>query len=399
MKKLCFLLLPVILSSCLGFKMTRIYEPVKKENLLSGLELKLDSGYIEQSRGAERLKLDFITVNKNTNSILYSFFYYNPSNFTTNYLWDKVTHGWIAEYKESSLMDVSYFEKNYEQFIINNDTLLFNQGLNGIYKYLKLTGIALGKFSTSNGKILDEIFTVVPKNEYTNSFTAATNNDFPRNTFYNGTPDLSIHELNNSGTFKQIKFADWNDLKENSQNQFIYNAKSKIGNELTTLSGNKNIVLLHEYKKKILSEVTDAYSLISDYVFNEIVDSTILNQSNSKGYIKLKLIKSNDKNKVGIFFTVTSGLLLFTPNLVGYPFTSAKYKVNLEATIYNNENQKIKTYSTVGIGKAYMALYWGYGIRNTIRTTQSKAVYSALTELKKQIFIDKDEIEKKLNNF
>jgi len=51
--------------------------------------------------------------------------------------------------------------------------------------------------------------------------------------------------------------------------------------------------------------------------FNEILESKMLNQSNSKGLIKLKLIKSNDKNKVGIFFTVTSGLLLFTPNLVG----------------------------------------------------------------------------------
>ena len=411
MKKLYLLLLPVIFCSCIGYKITRIYQPAKKENLITGLELRLDSGYIEQSRGAERLKLDFITINKNTNSVLYSFYYYNPFNYKSNNWFSD----FVAVYKESSLMDVSYFEKTYEQFIINNDTLLFNKGLNGIYKYLNLTGIKLGEFSTNNNRyIIDNIVTLVPKNEYTNSFTAATNNDFPYNTYYNGTPNLTIQDLD-SGTSTKISMFGQGDLRKefkkyrinsptysgiNAKNRLIdptYDAKKQIGTELTTLHSGKNIVLLHEYKKKFVPEVSDAYSLINDYIFNEIVDSTISNQTNPKGYIKIRLIKNTDKSKVGVFFAVTSGLLLFTPNLIGYPFISAEYKVGLEATIYNNNNQKIKTYTSKGVGKAYMALYWGYNLRNTGRTTQSKAVYSALSEFKKQITKDKDEIENLLN--
>jgi hypothetical protein len=101
---------------------------------------------------------------------------------------------------------------------------------------------------------------------------------------------------------------------------------------------------------------------------------------------------------------IANAPFLYIPTFFGSPLTSQKITIKLEAVIYDKDMRLIKSYVTQGTGKAYMAFYWGYAGSASpwmpmamSRTSNSKAIYAALTELSKQIQNDKKEIEEILN--
>jgi hypothetical protein len=99
-------------------------------------------------------------------------------------------------------------------------------------------------------------------------------------------------------------------------------------------------------------------------------------------------------------------VFLLIPNILGYPLGSIRTEIVLETNILDQNNNLIKAYTTSGTGHAHVGLYFGYKgkyLTNkwfpsaVTRAATSKAVYSSLLELKKQLLIDKDEIKRLTN--
>ena len=90
-----------------------------------------------------------------------------------------------------------------------------------------------------------------------------------------------------------------------------------------------------------------------------------------------------------VAFNFISSYLLFTPNLVGFPNTVIHTNIELRATIYNKDHKFIKSYFGHGKGTACVAMYWGYGV-DCSRKSSLIAFKKAMKEIKTNINLDSE---------
>ena len=401
MKKLYIVLLPFLFASCASYKMNRIYEPTKKDNLIEGLDIKFDSTSVEYAMLQNRLKLDFTTQNSETNSTLIAFNYYKPDHrpVSANYLS-------VPQYESTTILDLSAFKKMYGHYLMNDDTLLCRQGLQGIELYIEKNSNSQTKISGTPEDEEYEVKTVVPILRYPKSYTDAVfQNSKTKNGAMSPYYNPSLVTMDNVITTGEvgtllgagIASAILSKRDQNEELKSIHNT----GTELTEANKNKDIVLLNKYRSDVLPMITDFYKLTNDFTTNELINPFLKDQNNYQGFIKFCVI--NKEHKGEYFWMVPT--LLVIPTLLGCPIFAEKVEVVLEASIYNKKNHKIKTYIAKGHGKGYTAFYWGYtnaayskwSPSSRKRAANSKALYTALLDIKQQILRDKQAIERYLN--
>jgi hypothetical protein len=135
----------------------------------------------------------------------------------------------------------------------------------------------------------------------------------------------------------------------------------------------------------------DALSLIETDFRNNIVDSEVP----PAGSITCSM-DCYTQNTTGscLFWTLTSGLTLFTINLLGYPFGAEEGHAYLSVRVYDAADSLIGSYMAKGTATSYVAAYWGYpmpsrsGNGALAKATCLGAVRSALDDAKSQIEAD-----------
>jgi hypothetical protein len=385
----------ILFNSCLGYKMARIYEPKTNSVRIDGVSVIFDSASFEHAMFQDRLKLNFLTENKLTNTTVYDFCYYQPYKFSER-LFGNYT---APSYVNTSLIDLSLFEKNYKKYLIGYDTMLF-KGIEGVDEYIKKTKndktkiVGLNYMSKKSAS--NDLVTLVPvfKNPKTlaNSINSSSSIMYVRTQPIVTYGDLS-YEMSNAIAYTLLSAIE--------ENQAL-KLKHSIGSKITSSDSNKIVVQLHNYHSDVIPTITDAYKLLYTYSCNEFIDTSGFNKEDIKGYIRYRVI--DKQYKLGLFWMIANAPFLYIPTFFGSPLTSQKITIKLEAVIYDKDMRLIKSYVTQGTGKAYMAFYWGYAGSASpwmpmamSRTSNSKAIYAALTELSKQIQNDKKEIEEILN--
>jgi hypothetical protein len=273
MKKILILLIPFLFSGCMGFKLARIYKPdITKNNLFDGFNIKIDSASFEHAMYQDRLRFEFITENRENNSKLYSFAYYHPYFLPS--VWSEFFQ---PAYEKSNIIELQSFNSRFKKYLYNADTLLVNNGIEGIEtffgqtekKFFKLSGI-----SNDSLKIQDKSFiSFFPSSRQNTSFTTThypsfINPDQWKSGFgqsnFSGVPTVLfvisplgaelVQEINNSIQLKKDR-----DTKHN------------LSYSITEAYPGNDLVLLHYYKEYVLPTVSDSYKLIHEFARNEII--------------------------------------------------------------------------------------------------------------------------------
>lgn len=135
-----------------------------------------------------------------------------------------------------------------------------------------------------------------------------------------------------------------------------------------------------------------------------IVDSKICEQNTDlKGTIKFEVLQSELSN--GWYWLIPSGLTMGTINLLGFPLVSQGVKLSMRCTITDLKNNIIYSKIVSGKGKSFIALYYGYGGAGGVhvnsqggvtRSSNMKAVTSAMNLIIKDIILNKNEIMNRL---
>ena len=120
---------------------------------------------------------------------------------------------------------------------------------------------------------------------------------------------------------------------------------------------------------------------------------TAESDSTMNGNIQVELLSFKEKrNALLTFFSAWS---LCIPALIGAPITCVKTTLELQVTIYNKENQNIGIYKAKGIGRAWIAMYWGYG-SDCWRKSSLLALKNVMDKIKADIEKDRESINTKL---
>jgi len=134
-------------------------------------------------------------------------------------------------------------------------------------------------------------------------------------------------------------------------------------------------------------QVQDAITIFTREVENNICKA---NGPNKNGYAVCRIIAAD---------MMGNGLWVLVPPLFvlcGVPSCSFSVEVSAQIDIYDNDNNFIKSYSAVGRGKEYQAMYWGYAGETMMRTATIRALLNAMNEIKVKIQNDQAELAKKL---
>lgn len=132
----------------------------------------------------------------------------------------------------------------------------------------------------------------------------------------------------------------------------------------------------------------------SYHIYENKPDEIALSRLKSKPYhvvLEKHISQSNSNNP--IFDIITIGTL-FTSGLVGIPSYTITATCNMEASIFSENNNQIKTLVAKEQDREFVAAYYGYNMQNAPKVARDIACYKARNELFKQLeTISLDEIK------
>ena len=132
------------------------------------------------------------------------------------------------------------------------------------------------------------------------------------------------------------------------------------------------------YSNPILNDI--------DVIFNRDVENICHLSGTPKGSIKCRLIVGKEKIYGGAGWAVLSGFTLCIPNLFGMPIMSPKCNLQIEVTIFDNNNSVVGRYtSDFRKQKTYVALYWGYSYNNSMKRNARLIFTGCMEDIKRQI--------------
>lgn len=390
MNKLCLFLLPLLFSSCVSYKLTRLYEPEKTGETVSNIELIIDSASVENAMFQNRLHLEFVSENKETGSTLYSYLYFKPERWLNDYGRNGFNFG---NYENSYILNDSVFNLFFAHNLLNSDTLLYARGITGVEDYSNLTGNTWKKVRGISENPDYDLVSIVPTFKYPKTFTNYTVAKLQTNKYY----DLEGWYVYNDYDLRAYDMANtiYSAIQASKKEKDDLLVLHSIGKELTNEIKGDDIILINEYSCDALFSVTDAFKLINDYAQKEIISMIDLNGPNDVGHIEVRI---SDKQLYGGFhWFILSTATVYLVNLVGFPIYSQYVDMDMEITLYNKEQMPIKTYTSSASKRSFSAMYWGYSFAGAAhiwspnsmnRTVNSKAIHSALEDLKEQITLD-----------
>jgi hypothetical protein len=187
-------------------------------------------------------------------------------------------------------------------------------------------------------------------------------------------------------TIKKITIDDHSQLHKTKYSSEIYNEKvlHPKTNSIKEKANTFHTVAIFEPEKRAI----DLIKMFS----REVYGNELLFPTEYIGKIKLELISFEENRTVNLF----NAWFLFFPSLFGMPVSNSKTYLEIKASIMDNTNKLIKEYSSKGEGKAFIALYWGYG-NDVSRKSAIIAFKEAIGNINKKIEEDKEIIRLKLD--
>ena len=127
---------------------------------------------------------------------------------------------------------------------------------------------------------------------------------------------------------------------------------------------------------------------ISHLLQNELSDNIMQTGGLHAGQARFKLLFYNRHNS-GWGYTIPSVLTLWTVNVLGLPYKTVRCDLDLQLEIADAKGRPIVTYSAAGVGRAKVAMYYGYNGGDAVRKANLKALKMALkameTKLQKDV--------------
>lgn len=108
------------------------------------------------------------------------------------------------------------------------------------------------------------------------------------------------------------------------------------------------------------------------------------------GYAVCRVIA--ERHRPGSFWLLSSAVLAFTPNLLGYPAAKSRRWMEVEVEVFDAQRRSLGRYSGYGYATVPVAAYWGYSSDDAARTSSVRAFKAALSEIKTQIDRDADRL-------
>ena len=143
------------------------------------------------------------------------------------------------------------------------------------------------------------------------------------------------------------------------------------------------------YSNPILNDI--------EVIFNRDVENICNLLGTPKGSMKCRVIVGEEKIYGGAGWAVLSGFTLCIPNLFGMPIASPKGNLQIEVTIFDNNNSVVGKYtSDFHKQKTYVALYWGYSYNNSMKRNARLIFIGCMEDIKRQIAKDYDRLVKAL---
>ena len=130
-------------------------------------------------------------------------------------------------------------------------------------------------------------------------------------------------------------------------------------------------------------------------IFTKEVEKNLTDPYGDKyGYITFQ---SNYLNRSqGVGFYLLNIVTLGVPSLFGVPWAVIEHRVEVTIKILDVDRNLITKYSNIGLGKNYIAYYYGYSGKDAHRKTAADAHKSALKKIREQIDKESKELNKKL---
>lgn len=108
------------------------------------------------------------------------------------------------------------------------------------------------------------------------------------------------------------------------------------------------------------------------------------------GYAVCRVIA--ERHRPGAFWLLSSAVLLFTPNLLGYPAAQSRRWMEVEVEVFDAQRRSLGRYSGYGYATVPVAAYWGYASDDAARASSVRAFKAALSEIKTQMDRDADRL-------
>lgn len=130
-------------------------------------------------------------------------------------------------------------------------------------------------------------------------------------------------------------------------------------------------------------------------LFERDVKDNLTDPLGSKyGYITCKIVTGECR------YSAVNALLslatLFIPNLFGLPFNNHMTHIELEVEIYDVRENMVARYDATGYSKVPIALWRGYSTSDAFRLSNMNAFKQAMSDIKRKIAEDYQEINQKL---
>lgn len=130
---------------------------------------------------------------------------------------------------------------------------------------------------------------------------------------------------------------------------------------------------------------------------NELNDNLVQNSGDQMGKARFKLIYYNRYNS-GWGYTIPSILTLGVANIFAMPAGVTRSDLELQLEITDNTGKVLSRYRAPGVGKAKVAMYYGYSGFGALRKANLLALQNAMQGIKTQLAADLPELQAQLSS-
>ncbi|MEY3242318.1 MAG: hypothetical protein RIR11_3757 [Bacteroidota bacterium] len=128
---------------------------------------------------------------------------------------------------------------------------------------------------------------------------------------------------------------------------------------------------------------------------NEVNENLTNNKGDRYGHIRFRLVHY-DRRAPGWGYTIPSALSLNTLNVAGMPYTRYRAELELQVEIADANKKILARYRAPGVGKAYVAMYYGYRRGDAWRKANLLALQDAMNVIRPKIEADLLELKAQL---
>ena len=128
---------------------------------------------------------------------------------------------------------------------------------------------------------------------------------------------------------------------------------------------------------------------------NEVNENITENKGDRFGHIRFRLV-NYDRRAPGWGYKIPSVLTLNLLNIAGMPYTRVSAELELQVEVADANKKVLARYRAPGVGKAYVAMYYGYRPGDAWRKANLLALQDAMVKIRPQMTADLPQLKEQL---